>query len=104
MYRRYVMQVYALEHGAGFLVVNSLLIERAHDPLAAVPAQREEDYRDENGLLCQCSHCRRYRCMRVAERWDWIPAWVRRQPARTSHGLCRVCFDYYYPKHAPRMR
>lgn len=103
-YRRFMMQVYALDHDRGFLVVNSLLIERAHDAGAAVPAPREEEYRDENGLLCQCSHCRRYRCTRVAERWDWIPAWVRRQPARTSHGLCRVCFDYFYPKHTPGMR
>jgi hypothetical protein len=95
---------YALDCGRGFLVANSLLIERMHDPRATVPAPREEDYRDEHGLLCQRSHCRRYRRTRVAVRRDWIPPWVRRQPVRTSHGLCRICCDYFYPKHTPGMR
>lgn len=101
MYRRFAMQLYTLEDMKGYLVVNSLLIERPHNPADAVPAPREEDYRDDNGFFCQCSHCRRYRCNRMPERWDWIPAWVQRQPERTSHGLCRICFDYYYRRPVP---
>jgi hypothetical protein len=97
-YRRFAMQIYTLEGYKGFLVVNSLLIERPHDPGVAVLAPREEDYLDANGLFCQCSHCRRYLRNNAPESWDWVPAWVERQPRGTSHGLCRICFDYYYPK------
>jgi hypothetical protein len=100
-YRRFMMQVYALDHGRGFLVVNSLLIERAHDP-GTVLAPLVADYLDQNGLFCQCSHCRRYRCTRETGRWDWMPEWVKRQPAGSSHGLCQICFDYYYPKNRPK--
>lgn len=97
-YRRFAMQVYTLDDFRGFLVVNSLRLEHPHALDDAVAAPRAEDYQDDNGLVCQCSHCRRYRRRGLPERWDWVPAWVRRQPARTSHGLCRICFDYYYPK------
>lgn len=100
-YRRFAMQIYTLEGLQGYLVVNSLLIERAYEAGAAVTAPRPEDYLDENGMFCQCSHCRRYRNVAEGGRWDWVPAWVQRQPVRTSHGLCRICFDYYYPKNFP---
>lgn len=100
-YRRFAMHVFVLPGMKGFLVMSSLLIERAHDPGAAVASPRPEDYLDENGMYCQCSHCRRFRRSALPERWDWIPEWVRRQPARTSHSLCRICFDYYYGNFPP---
>lgn len=98
LYRRFAMHIYTLDGFKGYLVVNSLLVERPHEPGIAVQAPREEAYREDSGFFCQCSHCRRFRRHGAPEHWDWIPAWVERQPAKTSHGLCRVCFDYYYPK------
>ncbi|MCC6207152.1 MAG: hypothetical protein IT488_03220 [Gammaproteobacteria bacterium] len=100
-YRRFAMHIYSLDDLKGYLVINSLLIQRPHAPGIAVRAPGDEEYVDMNGFFCQCSHCRRFRRNGPTERWDWIPQWVERQPSRTSHGLCRICFDYYYPKTPP---
>ncbi|MDQ3034620.1 MAG: hypothetical protein M3Y87_19580 [Myxococcota bacterium] len=56
-------------------------------------------YRDPNGMLVQCSHCRRVRRGDPSvTAWDWVPEYVARPQPRTSHGLCAVCLDFYYPK------
>lgn len=94
-YRRFAMTLYGLDAGRGLVVLNSLLVERPHD--AGVRSPADADYRDPNGFYHQCSHCRRYQNFSEADRWDWVPDWVRRQPPGTSHGLCLVCFNYYYP-------
>jgi len=99
--RRFVERVYPLAGGAGLLVVNSLVVECPHprDPnVSEQPAAR--DYVDEHHLIRQCMHCRRIRRNGERRRWDWIPAWVTEPPENTSHGLCEVCFRYYYPEYS----
>lgn len=97
-YRRFAMTLYRLDRGQGLLAVNSLLIERPHDTgRSGEHIPREADYVDSHGFYHQCSHCRRFQNLAHPERWDWIPEWVRRQPPNTSHGLCLMCFHYYYP-------
>jgi hypothetical protein len=98
VFRRFGMQVYALDGRAGFIIVNSLLVEAPHDdavrpPHAADPAS----YVNARGIIVQCSHCRRVQHAVHPTRWDWVPGWVDRSPAATSHGICPVCFEYYYP-------
>lgn len=93
-YRCFHMDVYALADRAGFIVVNSLLVERPHDDGIGPPVAVE--YHDEHGMLHQCMHCRRVENL-LRARWDWVPAWVERVPQHTSHGLCPVCLAYYYP-------
>ncbi len=99
LYRRYHQIVYPMGRREGLLFVNSLVVERLHDPSARPPvkAARESSYMDENGLICQCAHCRRVKNVRETERWDWVPEWVKRCPQYTSHTFCPMCFRHYYP-------
>lgn len=77
---------------AGLLVEHNVVESRPHDRAAEIP--RESDYRDDHGLLVQCSNCRRVR--RVGDGWRWIPAWVATTPAPpVSHGLCATCEGLY---------
>jgi len=99
--RIYRMTVMGLPDVGAVLVVNALV---ASLESSAAPAERrialdaagEEAYRDENGLITQCSHCRRVQHPSSTDRWDWVPAWVHRSPRDTTHGLCGVCFAYHY--------
>lgn len=76
------------------LVSHSLVVEGPHEE-PAVDAPLDATYRGEGGIVTMCSNCRRTR--RVGEaRWDWVPGWVARQPARVSHGICPLCRGYYY--------
>lgn len=98
LFRRYNMLVYALPDDddgrpAGHLVVNSLIEERPHDRDPHPP--RRDRYVDHLGLLHQCAHCRRVKDVNEGN-WDWVPEWVEVPPAKTSHGLCPVCFDYFF--------
>lgn len=98
LYREYNMLVYALPERAGYLVVNSLVIEAPHDPQVQHPRSPDRArYTDGRGFVHQCAHCRRFQCQGREVRWDWVPAWVRQPPERTSHGICPVCADYYFP-------
>jgi hypothetical protein len=59
----------------------------------AAPAN-EADYRFPNGLIYQCSNCRRTK--NLNDVWVWVPEWVAKSPDRTSHGICKVCVGYYW--------
>ncbi|MBC7842210.1 MAG: hypothetical protein H7099_07850 [Gemmatimonadaceae bacterium] len=97
VFRQYLMQVYPLQKRAGYIVLNALVAESAHDPLSRAPHTPDLDmYVDVNGIVTQCSHCRLIRCVGEQTRWDWVPSWVEEAPPKTSHGLCEMCFTYYY--------
>ena len=88
--------VYPLE-GAGFLVTNTVVVERPYEvDVALAGSASEEDYRNQHGIVTQCAHCRMVRNLTEPERWDWVPEWVARCPEYTSHGLCSVCLGHYY--------
>jgi hypothetical protein len=55
----------------------------------------EARYLTGEGLIQQCSNCRRVRAVE-GEVWDWVPAWVERPDPRISHGLCDVCVGFYW--------
>jgi hypothetical protein len=97
-YRRYVMLLYSLSAGKGLLVVNSLVSEDPHDPEKQIACQPDARiYADNEGTIHQCAHCRRIENLTVPNRWDWVPAWVKKIPQNASHTLCNICLDYYYP-------
>ena len=98
--RYYHQSVYPLSNREAVVVVNSLRISRPHDAMKrpAKPAT-EALYRDHNGFIAQCSHCRRVQRVDHPTQWDWVPAWVKAMPANTSHSLCHICYDYYYKDH-----
>lgn len=54
----------------------------------------EENYRFPNGLIYQCSNCRRTKNLNNV--WVWVPEWVVQSPKHTSHGICKVCVGYYW--------
>lgn len=93
-YRRFHMLTFPLGNAEGLLVVNSLRQEAAHTrtPRPAVASL----YRNEHGVVTQCSHCRRVRRVGLEHTWDWVPDWVSRCPADTSHGLCEPCMSFHY--------
>lgn len=95
VFRRLAMLVYALPGDQGHVVVNSLLVEHAHDPQRTPHAPLAAAYVDRHGLIHQCAHCRRVRHMLDTGRWDWVPDWVEHPQPNVSHGLCPVCMDYY---------
>ena len=95
-FRKFVMHVFPDKGTHGLLVVNSLCVERPHEP--SQTHLRDADYRAATGLVVMCSHCRRTRRTTAAEQWDWVPEYLEHQPAQTSHGLCSPCLEYYYPK------
>jgi hypothetical protein len=95
-FRKFVMHVFPVKQTHGLLVVNSLCVERPHEP--SHTQRRDPDYRGTNGILVMCSHCRRTRRSAASEQWDWVPEYVEHQPPKTSHGLCNPCLEFYYPK------
>jgi len=97
-YRRFVMDVHVLPGRTGYVVVNTLAEEHPHDARRREPRPPDPAlYRGEDGLIRQCAHCRRIRRADEA-RWDWVPEWVDRHPGNVTHGVCEICFDYYYPR------
>jgi len=98
VYRRLVLAVYRLPGACGLLLVHSSRVERPQDPRER-PAQAPDlsRYSHADGMIRQCSHCRRVQLAADSGEWHWIPDWVRSCPGNTSHGLCPVCLDYYYP-------
>lgn len=77
----------------GALLEHSLIVERAHE-LPAGDAL-EATYRDEHGIMLQCSNCRRVRHA-DGNAWDWVREWVVAPAPRTSHGICKTCIVYYW--------
>ena len=95
-YRRFHQIIYPLGQREGLLFVNSLLVERPQGrKVTGVPD--ESHYMNENKLISQCAHCRRVQHAQEAERWDWIPEWVKRCPENTSHTFCPACFGHFFP-------
>ncbi len=102
-FRQFAMKVYALANDAGYVVINTLVASRPHDSTARVPQSPNRLlYALEDGVIMQCAHCRLIR-RTDRSRWDWVPAWVEQSPRGTSHGVCEVCLDYYYPDVEPEV-
>jgi hypothetical protein len=97
--RNFQMRILPLRNN-GLLVINSLTAEEA-TPLGRVG--NPEEYLDENRLINMCSHCRRTQRMDNGV-WEWVPAFVKHQPADVSHGLCPVCLEYHYLSHKRQLR
>ncbi len=89
--------MYALDEDAGLLLVNSPTVERGAAHAASADGRSSDpDYADDDGLLRQCMHCRRFRRRGDGDRWDWIPTWADTCPRPTSHGICPTCFVFRY--------
>ncbi len=94
LYRSFVMMTYPVGAGEGLLVVHSLARETLHTRCVCKP--RDILYRDLQGFILQCAHCRRVKRCGAKPTWDWVREWVTTCPANTSHGLCEPCYGFYY--------
>jgi hypothetical protein len=97
LFRKFHMMTFPLGNADGLLVVNSLIQETPHTGTPCPPI--ESLYRNEYGMVTQCSHCRRIRRSGMEHTWDWVPDWVKAYPSDTSHGLCEPCLGFYYSPH-----
>jgi hypothetical protein len=95
-YREFHMQVLPLRAPSRLLIVNSLVVEKAHDRIRLPPLTAV--YRTTGGVIGMCMHCRRTRRIDEPDTWDWVPEFLARPPANLSHGICPTCFQYYYPQ------
>jgi hypothetical protein len=95
-YREFMMTTYPLGDRNGLLIVNSLLKQTPHNRISHLPL--EDEYRNKDGIIIQCVHCRRVQRGDNELSWDWIPDWLSTFPENTSHGLCDPCYGFYYPK------
>jgi hypothetical protein len=93
------LTAYPLANRSGLLVVNSTRIEAPRTRPDGRPVLKH--YVDSYGFITQCSHCRRFRRTDVESRWEWIADWITQMPPNTCHGLCDVCFPYYFGEQAP---
>ena len=100
LYRIYHETAYPMHNKRGVLVMNSLLIETAHEPSDESVSSDELVYRNDNGLIMQCGYCRRFQRNQTPDIWDWNPTWLRHPPGQVSHSLCKICYDYYFKNHA----
>ena len=92
--RDYKLRVLPLELG-GWLVIHIEVARRPHDYDEEHP-EVSAAYRHDDGLYRQCSHCGRFRRPESDDTWDWVPGLFEDPPDRTSHGLCEMCFGFYY--------
>ena len=95
-YRGFHMQVLPLQAPPRLIVVNSLVVEKAHQRIGRAPLTAV--YRSTEGLIGMCMHCRRTRRTEEGDIWDWVPEFLAKPPDNVSHGLCPSCFRYYYPE------
>jgi hypothetical protein len=95
--RRFHMRIAPLEAGVArspLLVANSLIAETPHSgPLEDPDPAR---FRQEDGMIVMCCHCRRTQCPDHTGTWLWVPGFLQDLPARVSHGLCALCLQLHY--------
>ncbi|MBC7962985.1 MAG: hypothetical protein H7Y05_08580 [Steroidobacteraceae bacterium] len=104
-FRIYHQSVYPLYNRQGLIIVNSLVKEHPLETDSRTPCQPIRNlYTQETGFITQCSNCRRVQLATRQDVWDWVPAWVEQMPENTSHGLCQICFEYYYEFKYPQKK
>jgi hypothetical protein len=92
LYRRFLLVAYPVDRQ--FLVaVHSRTVQLAHTRAVCAPDAATYEV---GGFIKMCSHCRRVRNACEAERWDWVPDYLRSRTERVSHGLCGPCAEFYW--------
>jgi hypothetical protein len=94
VFRSYRMQIYPLQPGCGFAVINALRVAHPHRRERFEPD--DDKYVHPDGLFHMCANCRRCRRADDPASWDWVPDYVQHPRPNVSHGVCPFCADYYY--------
>ncbi len=89
----------------GVLVLTSLIEEAPIGERYPLGTPDELRYRCADGLVRQCSGCRRVRVAGPPPAvWELVPEYVATPRQDVSHGICRLCREIYYgmlPKEEP---
>ena len=94
-YRMFRLTVYPLPGRRGLALQHTLRVEVAHAP--EIVESPGAILTDEHGQYTQCCQCLRFRDPGQSESWKWVPAWAHKPPVPTSHTLCTLCLEHYYP-------
>ena len=104
VFRLFSQDSYPLKNHEGIIVVNSLKIERVIDRNNSSRHQFKSGiYLNENGLITQCSNCRKTQRTGEPEVWDWIPLLIEQPLKNISHSICPICFDFYWKYRGKKM-
>jgi hypothetical protein len=93
LFRKFRMQIQPLAP-SGYVVRNSLLVERPH---ATAASDEGAEYLNDHAIISLCMHCRCSRRTTPPFRWDFVPSHLKRGLRNVSHSLCPVCLEYFYP-------
>lgn len=103
IFRIFSQDAYPLKNHEGIIIVNSLKVERVvAENKIAVQIFQVKNYECENGLITQCSNCRKTQRTDDPEIWDWVPSLVENMPLNVSHSICPICYDYYWKNRAQK--
>lgn len=81
---------------------NALIVTRELPGQDISRAEALARYENAQGLVVACSNCRKVQNPRATHRWDWVRALIAMPAPGTSHGLCPVCLELYYPERSAR--
>jgi hypothetical protein len=99
VYRLFYQEVFPLKNGEGIIVVNSIRTEKYIQNVNALELTNLKlEYTDLNGMITQCSNCRKTQRINEKEIWDWVPTFLSETHEHVSHSICPICFDYYWSK------
>ncbi|HTI51119.1 MAG TPA: hypothetical protein VL475_09210 [Planctomycetaceae bacterium] len=93
-FRKHRMNAFPLEEGQGLLLSHALVLDEPMSRDSAEPDERR--FRNPQGIIRQCAHCRRVEQQPPHAGWAWVPEWMARCPPQTSHGICPPCFGFYF--------
>jgi hypothetical protein len=97
LYRIFCQDVYPLKNAEGIVVVNSLKTQRPLDNKDHKNVNLlTTEYADKNGIITQCTNCRKTQRVNNIDVWDWLPAYVYESTKNVSHSICPICYDYYW--------
>jgi hypothetical protein len=94
VFRKFRMRIHPMKED-GFFISNALYVEQ---PQVARSFTDAAKYRQENGMIFMCAHCRCSQRVGEKDAWDFVPAFIASHPLREkiSHGLCPSCRSYFY--------
>jgi hypothetical protein len=95
-YREFRLRVLPLERRA-LLLVHSLAVDAVY-PEEIELEQPLSEYQRDDGLVRQCSNCRRTQRAGSPGVWDWVRAYVSQPPPNATHGICETCVRQHYPE------
>jgi hypothetical protein len=95
MFRLFHMDVLPLNRSGDLALINSVKVECPHG-VERPAVDSEKIYISREGIITMCSHCRRSRRQDASGVWDWVPSFLQTREWQVSHGVCPVCFSYFY--------